>query len=98
MKKIATLIIDLPENCMECPLANYQPELEKVTCLVRKKLLLERLEDRPKWCPLIPMESMEDIVDENKRAETLKRFVWGNVELAKENDKWAEKIGGIYRE
>lgn len=89
MKKIATLIIDLPENCMECPLAKESDNFSRhsgfgITCVPTKKYIDDRNnKQRQPWCPLIPMESVEDIVDENKRAETPKEIRLGQCGIGK---------------
>lgn len=51
----AILIIDMPKNCRECPLAQNEsnPLEETYVCSVTRKWLIDKeCDNRQKWCPL----------------------------------------------
>lgn len=53
------LIIDTPENCLECKLKKYYVEIDTFTCEVGLAVGSRwghiNLESKPDWCPLRPL-------------------------------------------
>ncbi len=53
----AILVIDMPENCEECRMARLVNGNQVMCCIDRMvaRSYSDATEDRPDWCPLVPM-------------------------------------------
>lgn len=65
----AILVIDMPKNCRECPLAKNESIVleEAYNCLPKRKWVTDReCESRPNWCPLkeVPQKPDYPPIDE----------------------------------
>lgn len=81
----AILVIDMPSRCFNCPLhqtvdgeeenefivfCNAEHWRESVT-----HIPIENLDERPSWCPLVPMDAYDMLRDEvKKRMEHPERY------------------------
>ena len=48
----------MPKNCKECPLTDYGDGHEDVICCPKEKVTSNG-KDRPEWCPLVEIETVE---------------------------------------
>lgn len=58
------LVIDTPENCLECPLGdNMSCAMETcIICKVKRKTLIDKeCETIPEWCPLMDLPEKDDV-------------------------------------
>ena len=56
----AVLVIDMPENCMECKLEGYAENTGETYCIVNDRET-GSYEEKPDWCPLKPLPEKKQI-------------------------------------
>ena len=53
--------MEMPEDCRECPMLGYEPDIGRTRCTVACRILAEHyksipFDGRPEWCPLHEVE------------------------------------------
>lgn len=68
----AILVLDeMPKMCEDCPLSQYDSGEGEQFCGADEmaRTLFMRRENKPKWCPLKPMEVYEEVMEKIHRLE-----------------------------
>lgn len=73
----AILILDMPENCIECPIAGIMETY--IYCNVAERGTIdEEAETRPDWCPLRPLPEKKVVTANDATAAVAIKYGWNN--------------------
>lgn len=85
----AILVIDMPKNCRECPLAKNESIVleEAYNCLPKRKWVTDReCESRPNWCPLKEVPQKQENLPTNIYREGWNACIDEILKGSEEND------------